>query len=117
MRGSSPQSLGKSKYLPSHESLKSHVTKLTFSEKKLILRTHDWDGNTTRETTVDVASIDGQLVVNDSCVALCVDDEPKERWCIGRCRTLSQIAIWNLESGDVTRIVVPQDERAPQCVS
>ncbi|KAM0452095.1 hypothetical protein ACHAPV_009612 [Trichoderma viride] len=86
-------------------------------EKKLLLRAHDWDGNTTRETTVDVASIDGQLVVNDSCVALCVDDEPKKGWCIGGCRTLSQIVIWNLESGDVTRIVVPQDERAPQCHS
>ncbi|PON30345.1 hypothetical protein TGAM01_v200785 [Trichoderma gamsii] len=86
-------------------------------EKKLLLRTHDWDGNTTRETTVDVASIDGQLVVNDSSVALCVDDEPKKEWCISGCRTLSQIAIWNLESGDITRMVIPQDERAPQCHS
>lgn len=98
-------------------SWKSRVAKLVSSERKLLLRTHDWDGNTTRETTVDVASIDGQLVVNDSCVALCVDDEPKKGWCISGCRTLSQIAIWNLESGDVTRIVIPQVELAPQCVS
>ncbi|KAL7918977.1 hypothetical protein ACQKWADRAFT_323327 [Trichoderma austrokoningii] len=86
-------------------------------EKKLLLRTHDWDGNTTRETTVVVASIDGQLVVNDSSVALCVDDEPKKGWCINGARTLSQIAIWNLESGDLTRIDIPQDDRAPQCHS
>ncbi|KAH8130900.1 hypothetical protein FP744_10004255 [Trichoderma asperellum] len=86
-------------------------------EKKLILRTHDWDGNTTREITTVVASIDGRLVVNGSSVALCVDNELKKGHCINGSRTLSQILIWNLESGDVTRIDIPQDDRAPQCHS
>lgn len=87
------------------------------SEKKLILRTYDWDGNTTKEITVAAASIDGNLVVHGSLVALCVDNEPKKGWCINGARTLSQIAIWNLESGDLARIDIPQDDRAPQCVS
>jgi hypothetical protein len=82
-----------------------------------VLRAHDWDGNTTQETTVAAAAIDGELVVSDSLVAIAVDDEPKKQCCIGGCRTLRQIAIWNLESGDLSKIDIPQDERAPQCVS
>ncbi|KAM0250713.1 hypothetical protein ACHAQJ_008507 [Trichoderma viride] len=95
----------------------NYPAKFVFSESKLILRTHDWAGNISRETTTHAGSIDGNLVVHDSSIALCVDDEPKRGKCIGHCRNLSQIVIWNTESGDLTRIDIPRDERAPQCHS
>ncbi|KAL7928782.1 hypothetical protein V8C35DRAFT_317297 [Trichoderma chlorosporum] len=83
------------------------------SENTLTLRTHDWTGGINREKSLSVNGLDGEIAVHGSSIALCVRDGPKtQRNCLG---SSNQIAIWDTESGNLTRIEVPQDERAPQC--
>ncbi|KAL7797343.1 hypothetical protein V8C37DRAFT_370772 [Trichoderma ceciliae] len=87
-------------------------------QSELILRTHDWVGNISREKMTTADSIDGSLVVNGSSIALCVgndeeNDEESLSWCDSS--ALNQIIIWDTESGDLASIQIPQDERAPQC--
>ncbi|KAL7951490.1 hypothetical protein V8C42DRAFT_304225 [Trichoderma barbatum] len=84
-------------------------------EGELILRTHDWTGSINREEILLVDAIDGRIAVHGSSIALCVLDGPDDpENCLGK---TNQIAIWDTESGNLIRIDIPQDERAPQCHS
>ncbi|KAL6804276.1 hypothetical protein J3E68DRAFT_446723 [Trichoderma sp. SZMC 28012] len=85
-------------------------------ESKLILRTHDPVGNVNKEKILSAEATNGEIALHGSSVAICVYDGSEDlskRWnCLG---TSNQIAIWDTESGNLTRIDIPQDERAPQC--
>ncbi|UKZ49740.1 hypothetical protein TrVGV298_003990 [Trichoderma virens] len=84
------------------------------SENKLILRTHDWVGSINKEEIISADGIDGEIAVHGSSVALCVRDGPESPFgnCLGKS---NEIAIWDIESGNATKIKIPQDERGPQC--
>lgn len=59
---------------------------------------------------------DGEIAIHGPSIALCVRHGSESSFanCLGKS---NQIVIWNTDSGDVTRVEIPQDERAPQCVS
>lgn len=58
----------------------------------------------------------GEIALHGSSIAICVYDGSEDSFgnCLGKS---NQIAIWDTEFGDLSRIDIPQDERAPQCVS
>ncbi|KAL6870423.1 hypothetical protein J3F83DRAFT_736281 [Trichoderma novae-zelandiae] len=81
---------------------------------KLTLRTHDCSGSINREKTVPAEAVDGGIAVHGPSVALCVRtgfQKPSTN-CLG---TSTHVIIWDTESGDLTRVEIPQDDRAPQC--
>lgn len=83
---------------------------------KLILRTHDWSGSVNREKTVAAEAVDGDIAIYGASVALCVRtgtciQKPFTN-CLG---TSTHVMIWDIETEDVRRVEIPQDERAPQC--
>lgn len=87
------------------------------SEGDLILRVHNWNGEVTKETTILAAAFGGSIAVRGSSVAICVGVKPS--LLIDECDVgpLNQIVTWNVDSGAITRTEIPQDERAPLCVS
>ncbi|PTB62302.1 hypothetical protein BBK36DRAFT_1129517 [Trichoderma citrinoviride] len=81
---------------------------------KLILRTHDRSGSVKREQTVPAEAVDGEFAVHGPTVALCVRigiQKPSTN-CLG---TSTHVITWNTETGDLAKVEIPQDERAPQC--
>lgn len=85
------------------------------SQAELILRTHDWGGSVKREKTVAAEAVDGEIAVHGSSVAVCIriDIQKPSTNCLG---TSTHIFVWDTETGDTTRVEIPQDDRAPQCV-
>lgn len=83
----------------------------------LILRVHNWKGEVTKETTILAAAFGGSISIRGSSIAICVGGKPN--LLIEQCHAspLTQIVTWNIDSGVITRTEIPQDERAPLCVS
>ncbi|PNP56626.1 hypothetical protein THARTR1_03322 [Trichoderma harzianum] len=83
-------------------------------ESKLILRTHNPVDSVNKEQILSAEATDGEIALHGSSVAICIYDGSDNSFgnCLGKS---NQIAIWDTESGNLTRIDIPQDERAPQC--
>ncbi|KAL6815837.1 hypothetical protein GGI42DRAFT_117858 [Trichoderma sp. SZMC 28013] len=83
-------------------------------ESKLILRTHNPTGGVNKEQILSAEATNGEIALHGSSVAICVYDGSENSFenCLAKS---NQIAIWDTETGNLTRIDIPQDERAPQC--
>ncbi|KAM0511810.1 hypothetical protein ACHAPE_009486 [Trichoderma viride] len=83
------------------------------NESDLVLRAHNCKGEVTKTTTILAAAVGASIAVRGSSVAICVGVKPN--LLIDECDVgpLNQIVTWNVDSGDMTRTEIPQDERAP----